>query len=88
MNLPRPAHKMSFMTVQQEILERLSTLPPAEQQEVLRLARALSARTTAPQGQASRSLMGLLAGRGIDITSEDIAEGRREMWGDFPREIK
>jgi len=76
------------MTVQQEILERLSTLPPAEQQEVLRLARTLSARTAAPQAQPSTSFMGLLAGRGIDVTSEDIAQARREMWGDFPREIK
>jgi len=76
------------MTVQQEILERLSTLPPAEQQEVLRLARTLSARNTSPQQRPSPSLMGLLAGRGIDVTSDDIAEARREMWGDFPREVK
>ncbi len=31
-----------------------------------------------------RSLRGLW--RGLDITEEDIAEARREMWGDFPRE--
>ena len=76
------------MTVQQEILERLSPLPPAEQQEVLRFARTLSARKGNPQGQPRTSLMGLLAGRGIDVTADDIAQVRREMWGDFPREIK
>jgi len=29
-----------------------------------------------------------LAGKGIDISEEDIAELRREMWGNFPREIE
>ena len=31
-----------------------------------------------------KSLRGLW--RGLDITEEDIAEARREMWGRFPRE--
>ena len=30
-----------------------------------------------------KSLRGLW--RGLDVTGEDIAEARREMWGDFPR---
>ena len=33
-----------------------------------------------------KSLYGLWANRGIDITEEDIDEIRREMWGNFPRE--
>jgi hypothetical protein len=32
-----------------------------------------------------RSLEGLWAGRAPDISEEDIAELRREMWGSFPR---
>jgi hypothetical protein len=75
---------MIAMTVQQEILERLSTLAPAEQQEVLRLARDLSARTQRPWA----SKMGLLAGRGMNISDDDITEARREMWGEFPRDVK
>ena len=31
-----------------------------------------------------KSLRGLW--RGLDITEEEIAEARREMWGNFPRE--
>jgi hypothetical protein len=31
-----------------------------------------------------KSLRGLW--RGLDVTPDEIAEARREMWGDFPRE--
>jgi hypothetical protein len=31
-----------------------------------------------------KSLLGAWAG--VDISEEDIAEARREMWGNFPRE--
>ena len=37
-----------------------------------------------PRKSLRKSLRGLW--RGLDITSEDIAETRREMWGNFPRE--
>ena len=33
-----------------------------------------------------RSLKGLWADLEVDISPEDIAEARREMWGGFPRE--
>ena len=33
------------------------------------------------------SLEGLLEDLNVDITEQDIAEARREMWGDFPRDI-
>ena len=35
-----------------------------------------------------RSLLGLWADLDIHITEEDIAQARREMWGNFPRDIK
>ncbi len=31
-------------------------------------------------------LRGLWKGMGFDISDEDIAEARREMWGNFPRD--
>jgi len=34
-----------------------------------------------------RNPEGLWADLGVDITEEDIAEVRREMWGKFPREF-
>ena len=76
------------MTVQQEILERLSTLPPSDQQELLRVARALSARSTVPSAKPWKSLLGAFAGRGIDVTDADIDAARRESWGDFPRDVE
>jgi len=44
------------------------------------VARELEGKGARPR----RSLRGLW--RGLDITEEDIAEVRREMWGGFPRE--
>jgi hypothetical protein len=76
------------MTIQQELLERLSTLPPSEQQELLRLARTLSQRAGTPPAKPWKSLMGALAGNGVDITDADIADARREMWRDFPRDVE
>ena len=34
-----------------------------------------------------RNVIGLFDHLGIDITAADIAEARREMWGNFPREF-
>ena len=76
------------MTIQQEILERLSTLPPAEQQELLRVARSLAQRSAGTTGEPRRSLMGAFAGRGVDVTADDIDDARREMWADFPRDVE
>ncbi len=44
------------------------------------VARELESKAARPR----RNLRGLW--RGLDITKEDIAEVRREMWGGFPRE--
>jgi len=33
------------------------------------------------------SLEGLWADLDIHLTEEDVAEARREMWGNFPRDI-
>jgi hypothetical protein len=76
------------MTIQQELLERLSTLPPSDQQELLRLARTLSKRASTPPAKAWKSLMGAFAGSGIDITEADLDAARRDMWGDFPRDVE
>ena len=38
-------------------------------------------------GRPKRSVKGLLAGMGYDVTPEDIAEVRREMWGNVGRRV-
>jgi hypothetical protein len=40
-----------------------------------------------PPEQPRLSLKGLWTDQDIHITKEDIAEARREMWGNFPREF-
>ena len=71
------------MAIEDAILEELRRLPPAKQEEVLHFVEDLEEEAAPPR---RRSAEGLFAHLGIDITSEDIAEARREMWGNFPRD--
>jgi hypothetical protein len=68
--------------IEQQIVEKLRALPPEKQQEVLDFAEFLEQKNTPKR--ARRSLLGLWADLGVKITEEDIAEARREMWGNFP----
>ena len=72
------------MNIEQSVLEKLRVLPPEQQREVLDFAEFLHQRSIAKRPR--RSLKGLWADLGVQITAEDIAEARREMWGNFPRE--
>jgi hypothetical protein len=70
------------MAIEEAILEKLRLLPAAKQEEVLHFVEDL-VQEAAPR---RRSAEGLFADLSIDITSEDIDEARREMWGNFPRD--
>jgi len=71
------------MNIEQAVLEKLRSLPPQKQQEVLDFVDFLGEK----QGKRPRrSLRGLWADLGTDITEEDISEIRRQMWKHFPRE--
>ncbi|MDQ3130435.1 MAG: DUF2281 domain-containing protein [Acidobacteriota bacterium] len=72
------------MTVEETLLEKIKTLPMNRKQEVLDFAEFLEEKEAKPQPR--RSLYGALADLDIKITEEDIAEARKEMWGNFPRE--
>ena len=72
------------MSVAQLVLEKLRTLPVEKQQEVLDFVEFLQQKVMAKR--PCRSVKGLWADLGVQITKEDIAEARREMWGNFPRE--
>jgi len=43
-------------------------------------------KTRTPKKKPLRSPAGLLEDLGIDLSEEDIAAVRREMWSKFPRE--
>ena len=74
------------MSIEQQILEKLRELPAQKQQEVLAFVDSLKEMNGA--GKPFRSLRGLWKDLNIDITEEDIAEARREMWGNFSRDIE
>lgn len=72
------------MSIEKSLLEKLVKLPLEKQREVLDFVESLQ-KETSPQ-QPRRSLKGLWADLGVQISPEDLAEARREMWGGFPRE--
>ena len=73
------------MSIEEKVLERLRELPPERQQQVLEFADTL--RDEPALGSPRHSLRGLWKDFNFDITEEDIAEARREMWGDFPGDV-
>ena len=71
------------MSIEKSVLEKLLKLPADKQKEVLDFVETLEKK--AGSTRRRRSLKGLWADLGTEISPEDIAEARREMWGGFPR---
>jgi hypothetical protein len=71
------------MTIEEAILDKVRKLPPEKQQALLKFADSLAAPSPP---KSLRSLEGLWADLNIGISEEDIAEVRREMWKNFPRD--
>ena len=74
------------MTIEEQVLEKLRDLPPEKQKEVLDFVDFLKQKNGSKK--PLKSLLGLWSDLNIHITEEDIAEARREMWSNFPRDIK
>jgi len=73
------------MTMEQQVLEKFRETAPEKRKEVLDFVDSLKGKD-APNAPRC-SLRGLWADLNINITEEDIAEARCEMWGNFPRDI-
>lgn len=73
------------MNIETLVLEKLRALPADKQVEVLNFVEFLEYKNTL-MSRPRHSLKGLWADLNIDITEEDIAEARHEMWANFPRE--
>ncbi len=72
------------MTVEEVLLEQIKVLPPDLKQEAIHFVEFLQ---TKIQKKTPRvSLEGIWADMNVNITEKDIAEARKEMWGNFPRE--
>ena len=72
------------MSIEKSVLGKLLKLPVDRQKEVLDFVESLEKK--ASQHHSRRSLKGLWADLEVNISADDIAEARREMWGGFPRE--
>jgi hypothetical protein len=72
--------------IKQAIVNILETLPSDKQMEVQNFVESLQAKN--PIKRTRKSLKGLWADLEIDITDEDIAEVRQEMWGSFPKDME
>jgi Protein of unknown function (DUF2281) len=71
------------MNLEQAVLDKLRELPPNQQQEVLDFAEFLQQKNILKQ--PLKSVKGMWANLDMDITEEDIAQARKEMWVNFPR---
>ncbi|MAS34855.1 MAG: hypothetical protein CL610_12665 [Anaerolineaceae bacterium] len=70
-----------------EALALVEKLSPLDKVRLLeKLASTLESDLAETQKQPLESLYGLWADLKIDISEEDIAQVRREMWSNFPRE--
>jgi hypothetical protein len=72
-------------TIPEQVLDKLRDLPPEKQKAVLEFVNSLG-ENGAPT-RPLKSLEGFWSEYDIEITEEDIAEARKEMWGNFPREF-
>jgi hypothetical protein len=66
------------MTIEERVLEKLRDLPVDKQKEVLDFVDFLSEKNGTKKPRPS--LRGLWKDLNIQITEEDIAQARREMW--------
>ncbi len=71
------------MTVIENVVQKLAGLPPGGQLEVLDFVEFLAKKS----GQRGPLFdpEGLWASQGADVSLEEIAEARREMWGKYDR---
>ena len=69
------------MPVEKMVLEKLRSLPPEQQREVLHFIEFLAQRQLRKAKQ--QNIAGLWADLSVDLTEEDITEARREMWAAF-----
>lgn len=77
---------MTTLEKEKALVEQWRALPSDKQQEALDFIALLREKTTAKR--PLRSALGLCADLNVTITEEDIAEARKEMWGNFPRDIE
>lgn len=76
------------MSLQADLIAKIKELPADKQLLVKSLVDQLARQTSTAQKEPSKPWFGCLEHLGIDVTEQDIAEARQEMWGEFPREVR
>lgn len=72
------------LSIEDTVLAKLRMLSAAKQLKLLQFLDSLKS----DAGKTRlHSLEGLLEDLKVNITADDITRARREMWGNFPREI-
>lgn len=73
------------MSIEQELLEAVTSLPLDRQREILDFARFLRAKgcTKGPR----KPLRGLCSDLPMSLSAADVADLRDEMWRGFPRDL-
>ncbi len=71
--------------VERLFLSKFRELPPDKQQEALDFLEFLRGQDRRVRPRAS--LRGLWADLNLEITADDIEAARREMWGNFPKDV-
>lgn len=74
------------MSTAEQVIAKLARLSPEQQAEILRIVDALASQNGSDEAGRAPSAFGLWKGLGVDISDEEIAQARREMWGGFPRQ--
>ncbi len=75
---------MAVNAIEEAVVAKLRELPVAKQQEVLDFASFLESKEHFRP--VRKSIRGLWKDLGFSISTEEIADARKEMWGNFPRE--
>jgi hypothetical protein len=76
------------MSLQAELIEKIKLLSEDKQLLLKSLVDELVRTREQPMQGPPKPWFGSLEHLGITITEADIAEARREMWGNFPREMQ
>ncbi len=72
------------MTSEEVLLEKFKVLPPNLKQEAIHFVEFLQTKLASKQKR--QISLGIGEDLGIEITSADIDEARKEMWQNFPRD--
>jgi hypothetical protein len=73
------------LSIEQKVIEKLRALPVERQQQVLDFVEFLKYKSEPKRPR--KDFLGALAHLNISVSEEDIAQARREMWGNFPRDF-